>query len=162
MGEIAFRASIHSSLVRCSLMAVVIFGTASAWADSLAQRDFAIAKELLDSGKESEAQVSLTDFLRRHPTDALADDAQFNLGEIYFRKRQFSEAIAEFRKVAKYQKGDRLPDAFLRLGEAQKLLGNYREALIEFEAVRRRFPKTPQYDQALSLIDDLMKGAVKK
>ena len=90
----------------------------------------------------------------------MADDAQFLMGEIYFRRRQFPEAIIEFRKVARYQKGDRLADAYLRVGESQQKLGNYRAALIEFEAVRRRFAKGEDHDRAELLIEGLIESLI--
>jgi TolA-binding protein len=142
-----------------SLMALM---SAAAWADSLASRDFSIAKSLFTEGKENEALVSFTDFLRRHGDDALADDAQYFVGEIYFRKRQFPEAIAEFRKVLKFRKGDRVADAFLRVGESQMRLGNSRAALIEFEAVRRNFPKSEFHDRAVMAIEGLLNPEKKK
>jgi TolA-binding protein len=138
------------------------FFSLAAIADSLAQRDFEIAKALYSSGKESEALVSFSDFLRRHPADLLADDAQFLMGEIYFHKRQFQEAVNEYRKVSRFQKGDRLADAYLRVGESQQRLGNFRAALIEFEAVRRRYPKGDEHDRAEILIEGLMKAGNSK
>jgi TolA-binding protein len=150
------------NILRISLLASLFAGSTAVRADSLAERDYALAKSLFDSGKESEALLSISDFLRRHPQDLLADDAQFLAGEIYFHKRDFQEAINEFRKVGKYPKGDRLAAAHLRIGECQQNLGNVRAALIEFEAVRRRYPKGPDHDQAILLIDGLMKSGNQK
>jgi TolA-binding protein len=54
--------------------------------ESEESRDFTRAQDLLKGGKESEAMISLSDFLRRYPTSLLADDAQFSIAEIFFRQ----------------------------------------------------------------------------
>ncbi len=143
-------------ILRVLILSIAALGAGITKADSLAARDFHLAESLFSEGKESEALVSFTDFLRRHPNDLLADDAQFFIGEIYFRKRQFSEALNEFRKVGKYKKGNRVADAHLRMGEAHQRTGNLRAALVEFEAVRRSFPKSEHHDRAEVFIDGLL------
>jgi TolA-binding protein len=107
-----------------------------------AARDFERAKQLTDQGKESEALLSLTDFLRRYPEHNLADDAQYLIAEVWFRRRNFELSFNEFRKVATYTsgKGDRVADAGLRTGEALLNMGHSDRALIEWEAIIRRYP----------------------
>jgi TolA-binding protein len=110
-----------------------------------AQRDYERAKGLVDAGQESSALLALGDFLRRHPMSAMADDAQYLTGEVYFRKRDFGRARDEFSRVFDY-KGragtDRIPDAAVRLGEAWAHEGQSENARIEWEAVLRTYPKT--------------------
>jgi TolA-binding protein len=66
-------------------------------------KDFSRAAELIQNGRESEALVSLTDFLRRHPESKLADDAQLLIGHVYLKQRNFSTAAIEFEKVFVYK-----------------------------------------------------------
>ncbi len=121
-----------------------------------AQRDFTRATELLQNGQESQALVSFTDFLRRYPEHKLVGDAQFSIGEIFYRQRKYPQALNEFQKVKDLLKGgsQRTPDAFVRIGECHLKLGNVDRARIEWNAVRRRYLGTAAAMQA----DVLLKG----
>jgi TolA-binding protein len=115
-----------------------------------AERDFARAEDLFKAGQEDAAIVSLSDFLRRHPSSALADDAQYLLGEIEFRRRNFSDAIRELKKTLEYRKhgGDRVADAYFMVGESWFRLGDREKARIEWEALRRAYPKSSAAERA--------------
>ncbi len=115
-----------------------------------AERDFNRILVLSETGRESEAIVSVTDFLRRHPEHPLSDDAQFLLGEIYFKQRNFSLALAELKKVlnSKSQNNDRIADSGVLMGECWKFLKEPQKARIEWEAVTRRFPNSPAAKKA--------------
>lgn len=121
-----------------------------------AQRDFSRATELLQNGQESQALVSYTDFLRRYPEHKLVGDAQFSIGEIFYRQRKYPEALNEFQKVKDLLKGgsQRTPDAFVKIGECHLKLGNIDRARIEWNAVRRRYLGTAAALRA----DVLLKG----
>ena len=119
-----------------------------------AERDFSRGKTLLDEGKESEALVSFTDFLRRYPKHALADDSQYLIGEIWFRRRKFEMALEEFRKVLNYgaETADRVGDAAVRMGECWVALNKVDRARVEWEAVLRKFPKSEAGTRAGTLL----------
>lgn len=114
------------------------------------ERDFSRAEELFKSGQEDAATLSLTDYLRRYPTGARADDAQYLLGEIEFRRRNFEAAIIELKKTLNYRQsgGDRIPDAFYLIGECLQHLGQTEKARIEWEALRRAYPNSPAAGRA--------------
>lgn len=121
-----------------------------------AKRDFERATALLQNGQESQALVSFTDFLRRYPEHKLVGDAQFFIGEIFYRQRKYAEALHELQKVKDLLKGgsQRTPDAFVKIGECHLKLGKTDRARIEWNAVKRRFPGTAAALQA----DVLLKG----
>lgn len=122
-----------------------------------AARDFARASELYDKGQEREALISLTDFLRRYPQHSLAPEAHFRMGELHFRRAEFSAALIEYRQVLKYtvRATTRIPDATVRLGECLRKIGDSEKAKIEWEATRRRFPGTPAAHRAAELMAGL-------
>jgi TolA-binding protein len=78
-------------------------------------------------------------------------------GEIYFRQRRWSEAIQEFLKVRRYPdpKLGKIPEASLKIGESFKNLGQYSKAEIEWNAVIRKYPKSPEAEKAKILIEGL-------
>ncbi|MEO5667241.1 MAG: tetratricopeptide repeat protein [Bdellovibrionota bacterium] len=114
------------------------------------QRDFSRAEDLFKSGQEDAAIVSLTDFLRRYPSSDLADDAQYLLGEIEFRRRNFDSAIRELKKTLNYRGkgGDRVADAYYLVGDSLAHLGKTEDARIEWEALRRAYPHSPAAGRA--------------
>jgi TolA-binding protein len=127
------------------LTVVLSFSTVELRANSFANRDFDRAVALVKSGQEEQALVSLTDFLRRHPKHAKAAQAQFLLGEVEFRRRNFEDAVRELKKTLKYRKKSPLfvADAFFLVGESWRLLGQEKKALIEWKALIRAYPLSP-------------------
>src|SRR6202007_1870321 len=63
-------------------------------------------------------------FLHKHPSDRLAPEAQYWLGESLFQRQQYRDAAEAFLAVStKYETTARAPDALLRLGQSLAALG---------------------------------------
>ena len=79
------------------------------------------------------------------------------MGEIYFRKKQYYEALKEFRKTQVRSSVDpeTLGQETLKAGECWKFLGNPTFAKIEWEAVLRKFPNQKLVAQARDLLGSL-------
>lgn len=107
-------------------------------------RDFSRAEKLLSAGQEKQALLSYHDFLRRYPKDARAVDAQYAVGEIHFQRREWEQALSEYRKVFALgiNNSARQADATYRIGEVLYRTKKVDEARIEWEAVLRKFPRT--------------------
>jgi len=133
-----------------------------------AARDFGRAESLKVAGKEDEAFLAFSDFLRRYSSDSLLNDmsleAQFGMAEIYFHQRRFSEALNEYKKVFSYvqKKHSRIADSALRMGECFQRLEKPELAEIEWEAVRREFPNTEAAHQAIAKLMSLATRQVKE
>lgn len=125
-----------------------------------ASRDMERATQLIRLGKESEALVSLTDFLRRYPKHKLTAQAQFLLGEVEYRRRNFEDAIRELKKTLKYKGIDdsTVADAFFMIGLCWVHLGRNDHALIEWQALIRKYPATPAAGKAESKLVELLEG----
>ena len=64
------------------------------------------------------------DFLHKYPSDRLAPEAQYWLGESLFQDQQYRDAAEAFLAVStKYDTTARAPDALLRLGQSLAALG---------------------------------------
>lgn len=62
------------------------------------------------------AEQALRNFVRQHPSDPLAGNAQYWLGESYYARGKYSEAAAAFADGYKrYPKGAKAPDELLKL-----------------------------------------------
>lgn len=88
-------------------------------------------------------------FLRTYPNMDLSDNAQFWIGETYYRKKDFEKAILEYEKaIVKYPEGDKVPSALLKQGLAFLELGDKTNARNLLKRVSDRYPQTEQADIA--------------
>jgi len=101
------------------------------------------AKDLLDRQDPEGAMSRFRQVVRGFPDDALADDAQFGLGECLFQMGRYEEAMVEYRKVGElFPFGDNVPLAFLKIGFAHLALNDRESALDNFRTVSEAYPGT--------------------
>jgi len=82
-----------------------------------ASEQYNAAFGLLRKADYEGAEDALRSFVRQHPNDPLAGNAQYWLGESYFARGKFTEAAAAFADGYKrYPKGPKAPDELLKLG----------------------------------------------
>jgi tol-pal system protein YbgF len=80
-------------------------------------------------------------FLRQYPSDRLAPEAQYWLGESLFQQQQYRDAAESFLAVStKYETTARAPDALLRLGQSLAALGEKEAACASLGEVLRKYP----------------------
>ncbi len=88
------------------------------------------------------AQETFRDFLRRYPSDRLAGDAQYYLGESLFQQQDYRGAADAFLAVSKnYDASTKAPDALLRLGQSLAALNEKELACSTFGEVVRKYPR---------------------
>jgi len=81
-------------------------------------------------------------FLRQYPSDRLAPEAQFWLGEALFQNQRYRDAAEAFLAVStKYETTARAPDALLRLGQSLAALGEKEAACASLGEVLRKYPR---------------------
>ena len=81
-------------------------------------------------------------FLRKYPSDRLAPDAQYWLGESLFQRQRFRDAAESFLNVStKYETTAKAPDALLRLGQSLAALGEKEAACASLAEVARKYPR---------------------
>lgn len=79
--------------------------------------DFDAALDQLRARRHPEAIADFQRFLQTYPTGRLADDAQYWLGESYYRNRDYDAARETLINLGlRYPQSTRLPDALLKLG----------------------------------------------
>ncbi|HEY7242456.1 MAG TPA: tol-pal system protein YbgF [Xanthobacteraceae bacterium] len=89
------------------------------------------------------AEDSFHNFLSKYPSDRLAGEATFWLGESLFQRQRFREAAEAFLNVStKFEGNPRAPDALLRLGQSLASLGEKEAACASLGEVIRKFPRT--------------------
>ena len=88
------------------------------------------------------AEAAFDEFLRRHPNDRLAADAQYWLGETLYVQRRYKPAGQAFLKVIeKHQASNKVPNSILKLAQTLDQLGQKDCAL--FEELETRHPNAP-------------------
>src|SRR6185437_11407907 len=92
-----------------------------------------------------------SELLQSYPNDDLAPSAQFYLGEISFRKGDYTEAIKSYDQVLQQFPGSqKAPAAQLRKGEAELRADRKADAIHDFRGVIQRYPRAPEAMQARS------------
>jgi len=84
-------------------------------------------------------------FLRQYPSDRMAAEAQYWLGESLFQQQQYREAAESFLAAStKYETTARAPEALLRLGQSLAALGEKEAACASLGEVLRKYPRATQ------------------
>jgi tol-pal system protein YbgF len=87
------------------------------------------------------AADTFRDFLQKYPSDRLAGEAQYWLGESQFQEQHYRDAAEAFLAVStKYETTARAPDALLRLGQSLAALGEKEAACASLGEVLRKYP----------------------
>ena len=108
-----------------------------------AASDYRAAVELVKAGKHDEAQTALRAFLKNYPRHDYADNAQYWLGEDFYAQKDFTHALAEFRAtIETYPRGNKVPDALLKVGYCYQALGQAEKARAVLEQVVSLYPKS--------------------
>jgi len=80
-------------------------------------------------------------FLRQFPSDRLAPEALYWLGESLFQQQQYRDAAESFLAVStKYETTARAPEALLRLGQSLAAMGEKEAACASLGEVTRKYP----------------------
>jgi tol-pal system protein YbgF len=96
----------------------------------LLHKDYALAEE------------TFRDFLRRYPSDRLAAEAQYWLGESMFQRQNYRDAADAFLALSKkFETSPKAPDSLLRLGQSLAALNEKELACATFGEVTRKYPR---------------------
>jgi tol-pal system protein YbgF len=88
------------------------------------------------------AEDGFRTFLRKYPSDRMAPDAQYWLGESLFQRQRYRDAAEAFLNVStKYESTAKAPDALLRLGQSLAVLGEKEAACASLGEVLRKYPR---------------------
>ncbi len=100
------------------------------------------ALEALKAEQYDEAEKKFNKILNRFPTDKLAGNAQYWLGESYYGRKQYEKAAVTFAKgYQQYHAGTKAPDSLLKLGMSMQMLKKNKEACAAFVSLPKEFPK---------------------
>jgi tol-pal system protein YbgF len=119
------------------------------------QATYDAAIDRLREGNYQEAIEGFQQFLRRYPTNPLAGNAQYWLGEAYYVNRDFAKSRQAFIAMGtNYPDSNRLPDAMLKLGYVYEALDEKAKARQVLQKLVQAYPET----QAASLAESRLQS----
>ncbi len=108
---------------------------------SVEQAVYTQAFDALKAGSYSVAITGFKDFLGTYPASALAENAQYWLGEAYYVNHDYDAAAVAFRTVLKkWPDSRKAPDALLKLGYTQYAQKQNAAARATLTEVTRKYP----------------------
>ena len=91
------------------------------------------------------ALIGFRQYVETFPTTELADNALYWIGECYFVKDQFREAIQEYSRVEnEYPSSERIASTILRKGLAFLELGDIEQGEALLRSVVERYPRSDE------------------
>ena len=91
------------------------------------------------------AQQAFQGFLRKYPSDPMAGEAQFWLGETLFQSKNYQSAAEAFVTMTKkYPTSPKQPDTLLRLGQSLAALQQRDLACVTLAEVGKKYPRAAQ------------------
>jgi tol-pal system protein YbgF len=111
---------------------------------------------LLKDSQYDRAIAAFQKFLAAFPDSALADNAQYWLGEAYYVNKSFTDAQTAFQRVIdKYPQSRKRPDALLKIGYCQYELKQWDLAKRTLALAATQFPDTPAGHLAQQRLDKM-------
>ena len=105
------------------------------------QEQYQHAFSLLSQANYTEAELALRTFIEQHPSDPLAGNAKYWLGETHYVRQDFQQAAITFAEAyQEYPDNSKAPDNLLKLGMSLSALGNNADACGTFDELLKRYP----------------------
>jgi len=120
------------------------------------QETFQAGVRDFNSAKYSVAEGEFQDILQYYPSDDLAGQAQFYLGEIAYRQQDYSNAVKAYNAVLEnYGSSSKAPAAQLHKGLALISMNKRDAGIQELRALIRKYPQAPEAAQARSRLNGM-------
>ncbi len=102
------------------------------------------------------ARKEFREFLELFSQTEYSDNAQFWIGECYYREKRYEEAILEFEEVIKkFPQGNKLPDALLKQAFSFIALNDANSAKLLLQKIIDRYPTSAQAEIAKNKLKSL-------
>ena len=117
---------------------------------------YASSKQSFDQGDFETAGAGFAKIIKEFPKSQDADNAQFWIGEIYYREKWYEKAILEYQKVIEnYPKGNKVPAALLKQGFAFLSLGDKANARLILKELAKKYPQTNEGKIAVQKLKEI-------
>ncbi len=114
------------------------------------------AKKAFDQGDLEDSREKFASFIKTFSKSKHADNAQFWIGEIYYREKWYEKAILEYQKVIEnYPRGNKVKASLLKQGLAFYKLGDKANARLILRELLKKYPKSNES----KIAKKILKGA---
>jgi len=114
------------------------------------------AKQSFDKGEYETARKGFQELLEKYPKSKSADNAQFWIGEVYYREKWYEKAILEYQKVIEnYPQGNKISAALLKQGFAFLNIGDETNARLILRELLNKYPESNEAKVARKKLDEL-------
>lgn len=101
------------------------------------------AKQMLDNNDLKGAREGFRNLIKQFPKSKNADNAQFWIGESFYREKWYQKAILEYQKVIEnYPRGNKVAGAYLKQGLAFAELGEKDNSRLILNELLKKFPNS--------------------
>ena len=124
--------------------------------DDAGDRLYKRALQEYQDGNYEVAIVLFKQFLRQYPQTPLTGHAQYWIGESLYAQKQYEAAIVAFDEVVQKHPNDaKVPAAILKQGFAFSALKDTRNARFFLQQVQKKYPDSPEAQQATEKLQQL-------
>ena len=117
---------------------------------------YAKAKKAFDQGNMKAARKDFEKMIATYPKSQQADNAQFWIGETYYKEKWYEKAILEYQKVIEnYPTGNKVSAALLKQGLSFLNIGETNNARLLLKEVVEKYPGTSEADIAKKKLESL-------
>ena len=103
------------------------------------------AKRAFDRGDYDNSRKLFGRLLKQYPNARHADNAQFWIGEVYYRQKKYEQAILAYQTVIeKYPFGNKVQASLLKQGFAFSNLGDKTNARLILNELIKKYPGTSE------------------
>jgi len=103
----------------------------------------------LSQGDFQDARKEFKKFLELFPQTEYSDNAQFWIGDCYYREKRYEEAILEFEEVIKrFPHGNKIPDALLKQAFSFIAINDTNSAKLILQKIINQHPTSAQAEIA--------------
>jgi tol-pal system protein YbgF len=121
-----------------------------------AEQYYASAMQRMNDGSFSTARLAFEQLIAEYPDHVRAPEAQFQIGEAYYRDGEFEDAYGAFEQVAeKWPDAARAPAALFRAGAIAEERRAFSRARQYYTQVREKFPDSEEARQAQAKLRSL-------
>ena len=111
--------------------------------------------QVYNTRRYDDAIEIFSDLLQQYPSGKYQDNSQYWIGECYYAKGEFAQAISSFKTVLSYQKSAKADDAQLKIGLCYLKMGQPGAAKAELKTLIDRYPASEYVPRAEKYLSDL-------
>lgn len=131
-----------------------IKATAQAKKELLESEIYTTAKQNFDGGDFEAARKGFKELINKYPKSQRADNAQFWIGETYYREKWYEKAILEYQTVIeKYPDGNKVPSSLLKQGFSFFCIEDNANSRLILKALIKKYPKSNEAKIAVKKLE---------